>query len=59
MLVDHLLLAIGDQDNHKAVKAGDHPPELKTIHQKQRYGNPFPLYSPLAVCTDLQMTKAS
>ena len=40
VLVDHLLLAIGYQYHHKAVKAGDDPTELEAIHQKQRHRHP-------------------
>ena len=35
MLVDHLLLAVCHQYHHKAVKAGDNPPELEAVHQEQ------------------------
>ena len=42
MLVDHLLLAVTDQNHHKAVVTGDHTTELKPIHQEQRYGNLVP-----------------
>ena len=39
MFVDHLLLAVGHQHYHKAVKAGDSTPELETIHQEKCYGH--------------------
>ena len=42
MLVDHLLFAIGHQNDHKAVKACDDPPELEAIHEKQSQGNAVP-----------------
>ena len=34
VLVDHLLFAVRDQNDHKGVKAGDHAPQLVAVHQK-------------------------
>jgi hypothetical protein len=34
MLIDHLLLAVGHQHHHAAVKARDDPPKLEAIHEK-------------------------
>ena len=34
MLIDHLLLAVGGQDDGKGVKAGDIAPHLKAVHEE-------------------------
>ena len=44
MLVDHLLLAVTEQNHHKVIKTGDDAPELETVHQKQGHRHLVPAH---------------
>ena len=37
MFINYLLLALGVQHHHKAVKTRDQSPQLKAVYQKQRH----------------------